>query len=142
MQIAQCLVLSRSLLIALLVTHSICAQKGEITPSENLVIEGIPKIPGSIAEEMARYQTRSARLLDWHPAKREILISTRFGETDQIHIVKSPGAYRKQLTFYPDSVSGASFQPRGGNYVVFSKDSGGNGLVQLYRYDLLTGETI
>jgi len=141
MQIDQCLGLSRIVLIALLLAHSICALTGEITPGENLVIEGIPKIPGSIAEEMARYQTRSASLLDWHPAKREILISTRFGETGQIHIVKSPGAFRKQLTFYPDSVSAASFQPHVGNYFVFSKDSGGNGLVQLYRYNLLTGET-
>ena len=70
-----------------------------------------------------------------------MLISTRFGDTQQTHYVKSPLATRQQLTFFTEPVSGASFQPTEGNYFVFSKDIGGNEFNQNYRYDLDTGET-
>jgi len=36
---------------------------------------------------------------DWNPLRREMLISTRFGDTPQLHLVKSPGGARQQLTF-------------------------------------------
>src|SRR5258708_26525486 len=79
------------LIIALLFTPSVICQTAEITPGDNLVVEGIPTIPAALAEELSRYQTRSATLLDWHPSGREMLIRTRFGDTAQVHLVKSPG---------------------------------------------------
>lgn len=40
-----------------------------IRPGANLVAEGIPAIPASLATEVRRYtESRSAGLADWHPA--------------------------------------------------------------------------
>lgn len=112
-----------------------------VQPNENLVIEGIPAIPQTIANQVDRYtQFRSAGINSWHPTKREMLISTRFADVSQIHQVQSPLGARQQLTFFPEQVRGATFQPTEGNYFVFSKDSGGNEFAQNYRYDLATGE--
>jgi dipeptidyl aminopeptidase/acylaminoacyl peptidase len=130
-----------SLFAALLfLTLSALAQSGSIAPAENLVVEGVPAIPASLAEDVRRYtEFRSAALSSWHPTRREMLISTRFGETAQVHLVKFPGGARTQLTFYPERIGGASFKPRTGDYFVFSKDIGGNEFFQLYRYDLADG---
>src|SRR5271157_5716427 len=68
------------------------AQSDEIVPNENLVAEGIPKIPAALAESVGRYsEFRSAWPESWHPTRREMLIETRFGDTYQVHQVKSPG---------------------------------------------------
>ncbi len=113
-----------------------------ITPNENLVLEGIPGISAQLAQRVDRYtQFRSASITSWHPTKREMLISTRFGDVAQVHQVKFPLGARKQLTFFPERVSAASFQPKNGDYFVFSKDIGGNEFSQNYRYDVASGET-
>ena len=54
---------------------------------------------------MDRY--RGANFADWNPVRREMLISTRFGDVPQLHLVKMPGGARQQLTFYADSVTTA-----------------------------------
>jgi len=115
-------------------------QTGEIAPGDNLVVEGIPKIPAALAETVGRYtEFRSASLQSWHPTRREMLISTRFADTPQVHLVKLPGGARTQLTFFPDRVGGASYSPKRGDFFIFMKDVGGNEVAQGYRYDLATG---
>ena len=115
-------------------------QGGEITPADNLIVEGIPKIPASLAAEVGRYTDfRSAGLTSWHPTRREMLVSTRFAETNQVHHVKMPGGARTQLTFFPDRVGGSSYNPKTGDYFIYLKESGGNEVLQGYRYDLATG---
>jgi len=112
-----------------------------ILPGDNLVVEGIPPISKAIAERGGRYtEFRLAGTLDWHPQKRELLITTRFGNTAQVHLVRTPGGNRKQLTFFPDRVGNAKFQPEGGAYFVFSKDAGGNEFSQNYRFDLASDD--
>jgi dipeptidyl aminopeptidase/acylaminoacyl peptidase len=118
------------------------AQDAYIAPPESLVIDGVPKIPAALAETAGRYAAfRSASLSDWHPTRHEMLISTRFGETPQLHIVAMPGGARQQLTFFADSVANGRFHPNGGDYIVFMKDVGGGEWYQLYRYDTKTGDT-
>ena len=118
------------------------AQEVNVAPPESLVIDGVPKIPGALAETASRYASfRSASLSDWHPTRHEMLISTRFSETPQLHLVAMPGGARQQLTFFPDSVSGGRFHPNGGDYIVFMKDVGGGEWYQLYRYEMKTGDT-
>jgi dipeptidyl aminopeptidase/acylaminoacyl peptidase len=113
---------------------------GSIAPTDNLVVEGVPSIPASLVEDVRRYtEFRAAALSSWHPVKKEMLISTRFGDTAQVHRVKFPGGARTQLTFYPERVGGATYKPKTGDYFVFSKDIGGNEFFQLYRYDLADG---
>ncbi len=117
------------------------AQSDEIVPNENLVAEGIPKIPASLAESVGRYsEFRTAGFASWHPTRREMLIQTRFGDTNQVHMVKFPGGARTQLTFYADRTSGAWYEPVHGDSFVFEKDIGGGEFFQFYRYDLATGD--
>lgn len=112
-----------------------------IAPNENLVAENIPPVPGELLDSIGRYtESRSAVLLGWHPRRREMLIGTRFANTDQVHYVKAPGGARTQLTFFPDRLSAASFGPKNGDHFIFSKDIGGNEFTQIYRFDLPTGD--
>jgi dipeptidyl aminopeptidase/acylaminoacyl peptidase len=108
----------------------------------NLVIEGIPEIPQRIVDRMLQYQnTRSAFLQDWHPSGEGVLISTRFGETNQIHWVQTPGGARQQITFFKEPVSGARMNPDPSTSgFIFSKDVGGSEFYQLFYFDLATGE--
>ncbi|MEO1210292.1 MAG: prolyl oligopeptidase family serine peptidase [Cyanobacteria bacterium J06638_20] len=112
-----------------------------IAPNEHLAAENIPPIPATLAERVRRYtEFRSAGLASWHPTRREMLVSTRFADTAQVHWVKFPLGTRYQLTFYPERVGGATFQPIDGNYFVFGKDIGGNEFRQNFRYDLDSGD--
>jgi dipeptidyl aminopeptidase/acylaminoacyl peptidase len=120
---------------------SLFAQEAAITPPESIVAENVPKIAASLTETAGLYSAyRGANLADWNPTKREMLIATRFGDTPQLHLVSAPGGERRQLTFFPDTVSNGRFHPNGGDYIVFSKDIGGGEWYQLYRYDLKTGD--
>ncbi len=111
-----------------------------IKAADNLVTDGIPEIPAEIAEAVGRYtEFRSAGLAGWHPVKREMLISTRFGDTPQLHEVRMPGGARRQLTFFTDRVGGASWPRRSAEYVLFSKDRGGDEFSQIFRLDVATG---
>ena len=129
------------LLILLLLAATLAVpQTGDLAPGENLVVEGVPRIPAALAAEVSRYaEFRAAALMSWHPTRREMLISTRFGDTPQVHLVKFPGGARRQLTFFPDRVGDATFHPKGGDYFVFSKDVGGGEWFQKYRFNLATG---
>lgn len=129
--------------VAVLLVSNALAQTGGpvVVPGDNLVVEGVPPIPATLPEEVRRYtEFRSASLASWHPTRREMLISTRFGDTPQVHLVKMPGGARTQLTFFPERVAGAAFRPKTGDSFIFSKDVGGNEFFQLYRYDLATGD--
>jgi dipeptidyl aminopeptidase/acylaminoacyl peptidase len=129
-------------LVAVFLLSSVAfSQNDEIVPNENLVAEGIPKVPSSLAATVDRYNNfRGASLDSWDPIKREMLISTRFADTSQIHLVKMPGGARTQLTFYADRVTGAQYPPTKDDFFVFSKDVGGGEFFQLYRYDVATGD--
>ncbi|MFZ0320822.1 MAG: S9 family peptidase [Candidatus Sulfotelmatobacter sp.] len=117
------------------------AQSDQIAPNENLAVEGVPPIPGSIAASVERYGNyRGASLVSWNPERREMLISTRFADVPELHLVKMPGGDRSQLTFYPDPVTSAQFNPKHGSSFVFSKDVGGGEFYQFYRYDLASGD--
>jgi dipeptidyl aminopeptidase/acylaminoacyl peptidase len=117
------------------------AQNGAIAPAENLIVEGVPPIPASLVETAGRYGSyRGATLADWNPARREMLIATRFADTAQLHLVKMPGGERQQLTFFADAVGNGRFHPNGGDYIVFAKDIGGGEWYQLYRYDVASGD--
>ncbi|MGA8617803.1 MAG: prolyl oligopeptidase family serine peptidase [Candidatus Sulfotelmatobacter sp.] len=116
------------------------AQSDEVVPNENLVAEGIPKIPAVLADSVGRYsEFRAANFVSWHPTRREMLIETRFADTTQVHQVKVPGGARTQLTFFPDAIADAIYQPVNGDSFLFMKDIGGGEFFQLYRYELASG---
>lgn len=108
----------------------------------NLTAEEIPGIPPSLMEAIAPYtEFRTASLIGWHPTKREMLISTRFGQSPQIHRVAFPGGARTQLTFYADRVVGGPYRPDGSSFL-FLKDIGGGEWFQVYNYDVRTGHAV
>lgn len=123
---------------------SFFAQKSEgfIQPNENLKAENIPAISKELALKVKKYaETRAASFVALHPLKNEILISTRFGSVNQLHQVVSPLGSRKQITFFDEPLSNASFEPTQGKYFIYSKDTGGNEFGQLYKFDLSTHES-
>ncbi|MDF9826961.1 dipeptidyl aminopeptidase/acylaminoacyl peptidase [Ereboglobus sp. PH5-10] len=102
----------------------------------NLVADGIPAIPSELRRDVSRYlEFRSAVFNGWHPVRRELLVTTRFAESAQLHLVRNPLGQRKQLTFLSEPVAGASYHPKTGDYILFSQDRGGGEFYQLYRYD-------
>ena len=114
-------------------------QQAVVRPGENLVVENIPPIPVAVAEKANQYgEFRTAGILDWDPVRREMLITTRFADVPQLHLVKMPGGARTQLTFFPDRVTAAQYGPSG-KYFIFAKDTGGGEWFQYYRYDLASG---
>src|SRR6266550_2287103 len=133
----------------LLVSSCVCvlwavalfAQPDTFAPNENLVVESVPPVPMAVVEGAQRYSNfRAADLASWNPVRREMLITTRFTDSYQIHYVKMPGGARTQLTFSVEPSTGAQFNPRDGKSFIFRKDVGGGEIYQLYRFDLATGD--
>jgi dipeptidyl aminopeptidase/acylaminoacyl peptidase len=110
-----------------------------IVPNENLITENIATIPSELAGQVKKYsESRGATLAEIHPTKNDIIINTRFGSTSQLHMVSQPIGARKQITFFDEPVSGASYEPTKGEYLIYSKDIGGNEFGQLFKLDLKT----
>jgi dipeptidyl aminopeptidase/acylaminoacyl peptidase len=131
-------------ILALLPSLAVAQEKTVAVPP-GIRVEGMPPIPQSIEDGLARYaQFREAQMLAWHPTKRQILIQTAFGNFPQIHLVDGPGHARTQLTFLPQPgvsrLVSAQFDPADGNTFVFQRDPAGGEARSLYRYDLSTGE--
>jgi len=133
----------RGIIPTILVIAGVAIVHGQaptLTPADNLVVQGIPSIPASIVRDVARYaDSRSAAFADWHPQRRELLISTRFANAAQIHVVKMPGGARTQLTFESEPITDALYEPKAGAYFIFLRDSGGDEFRQIYRYDFADG---
>jgi len=111
-----------------------------VPPPADLLLDGVPPIPATVAATSQQYTNyRTATFVDWSPTAREMIVSTRFGDSPQLHLVRAPGGARRQLTFFPDAVARARFPPDRGDEFVFQKDVGGGEWFQLYRYDLKTG---
>lgn len=124
----------------LLFSHSLSAQNLEVP--DNLVTENIPAIPTSLVEEVKNFtEARAASFVDWHPLKKEMLITTRFANVSQLHYVKMPGGDRKQITFFEDAVNSATFEPIKGDYFLFMRDIGGNEFSQIYRFDMTSNKS-
>ena len=99
----------------------------------NLIYDNIPDAPADLVDIVEGYlSARQATPLGWSP-KGQLLISTRFGEADQLHMVEKPAAERWQLTFFREPVTVAAFSPDPSRAAyLFLKDVGGNENAQLY----------
>lgn len=104
----------------------------------NLVMEDIPAIPAEVSDRLAAFENvRSHAFLDW-TGDGGVLITTRFGDVNQIHEVRTPGGARRQLTFFNEPVGNAAASPAGGAFL-FARDTGGDEYFQGYRFDMETG---
>lgn len=137
---------------ALALAVAACAQTGAapeatLTAQENplrvtrgnLVTENVPTASPALKERLQRYENvRGHSFQDW-TGDGGILISTRFGNVNQIHEVRFPLGARRQLTFYTETVGSADVSPSGGAFL-FGKDRGGDEYFQSYLFNLNTGD--
>jgi dipeptidyl aminopeptidase/acylaminoacyl peptidase len=99
----------------------------------NLTFDNIPEPSAILTEKLQGYlNARQAMPLGWSP-KGQLLIATRFGDVDQLHLVEQAGGARRQLTFLHEPITEAAFSPDPARSAyVYLKDEGGNENAQLY----------
>ena len=108
---------------------------------DNVRADGLPPIPSSSVGALAPYAGfRRALFAGWHPTRREILITTTFGQVPQLHSVAGPGMDRQQVTFFSEGMSAAAsaaFAPDG-SYLILAKEAPGGAAesTQFFRYDV------
>ena len=108
-----------------------------LKPTDNLVIDGIPPISEALEAKVRAYTDyKPASIVAWHPTQSAVLMRTRLNNTLQLHLVSSPGMKPVPLTDFPDAVSGDSFEPKNGAYILFEKANGGDEVFQIFRLDL------
>jgi dipeptidyl aminopeptidase/acylaminoacyl peptidase len=127
-----------------LLSAVVVAQEKTVPVPQGVKVEGMPAIPQSIADGLARYaQSREANLVAWRPTKRQIVITTTFGDVPQFHLIDGPGRARTQLTYLPrpgiSRDAAASFDPANPDSLIFQRSSTGKELASLYRFDVATG---
>jgi len=98
-----------------------------------LVFDDIPPPPDALKATLDGYlSARAATPLGWSP-KDALLISTRFGDVPQLHVVEAAGGARRQITFLHEPITTAAFSPDPGRSAIFFlQDSAGDGRTQLY----------
>lgn len=116
-------------------------QTGIFVPvPETIINENVPPIPVEIKQKLKQYnELKSARIADWDPRGKGMIITTRLDDTTQLYWVDKPMGKSKQLTDYKEPVRNATFSPNPDkNYFLFTKDVGGAENYQVFRYDLDT----
>lgn len=107
-------------------------------PEGNLVLDGTPEIPQSLRERLRQYtNTRSASLVGLAADGASMLVSTRFAETSQLHMVDAPLGTRTQITFEDEPIRAAALVSD--QLVLFMHDIGGNEDNQLFALDTTSG---
>jgi dipeptidyl aminopeptidase/acylaminoacyl peptidase len=121
-------------LLATSVSAAVRVERGSLT------YDNIPAVSAEIVEKLDNYlNARQATPVSWSP-KGQLLITTRFGDVPQLHLVESAGGARRQLTFQREPITEAAFSPDPGRSAyVYLKDAGGNENAQLYYQRI--GET-
>ncbi|WP_299326940.1 alpha/beta fold hydrolase [Parasphingopyxis sp.] len=103
-------------------------------------LQNVPEIPADVDAAVQRFQNyRSAEFESWLD-DGSILVTTRFGSTDQVHRITEPMGTRSQLSFFAEPVQSASGIP-GQNRFVLVRDTGGDEWFQFYAMGL-TGEPV
>lgn len=106
----------------------------EVRPvGATVTLDGIPPAAPGDAGRLADYlQARPARAAGFSP-QGALLVRTRSGDSEQVHLVEKEGGARRQLTFGHDSVAWAAYSPDPArNAFAFLKDLQGDGRYQLY----------
>lgn len=124
MRIVRPLALAALLSLSVASTAFAQAAPPERREAGTLAYSGIPEIPEALKTGLQRYRNaRSAGFQDWME-DGSMLISTRFGETAQLHRVAAPGADRTQITFFAEPISNATTIP-GSDRFAYQRDVGG-----------------
>ncbi len=115
-----------------------------LQPNANLLAQGIPPIPMSLVERVAKYTDfRGHGFVEWHPTEPAMLVTHRKAGDNiaRIYRLDRPLGELQQLTDGTEPVTRASWEPRAGRYIVFERSSGGDEADQIYRLDLATRQS-
>ena len=108
----------------------------------NLLGSGIPPIPHELNAAVRRYvNARGATAVDASDDGTQVLISTRFGSTAQLHLVDHPLGARHQITFSDEPITRAHFLPGDPLTIFYGQDVGGGESFQLFRLDRRTAKS-
>jgi dipeptidyl aminopeptidase/acylaminoacyl peptidase len=127
---------SRLCLAPLIAASFLLASAAEAAPPTTrgaLIYDGIPDRPSEAGETLDAYlSARQATPLGFNP-KGQLVIVTRFGETDQLHLVDHPMGERRQITFLREPITQAAFSPDPNRDAFFyERDTAGDGNMQIY----------
>lgn len=143
--------MSRNIWIATLcltITHSgwmnsaglLSADEPDAYRPPAIATENVPVVPQDLIDRLRQYQNvRSAGFDGWAPDGRSMLMSTRFGNTTQLHLLYEPGGRRDQLTFFDEPVGGRFLPGTDDGTLLVTMSAGGNEDYQIYRFDRSTG---
>ncbi|MDT7833715.1 S9 family peptidase [Aquabacterium sp. OR-4] len=113
-----------------------------VTPPAALHLRQVPPVPQAVADAVARYTDFAGHtLLDWHPQRREMLVSHRpaGAAVAQLMRLGAPAeggpATPEGLLDSSEPVASARYAPDDGRFIVFSRAQGGNEAYQLWRLD-------
>ena len=130
-------VLRRSLFLASFLASTAAVAQAPVQTRQvgTATLQNVPEIPAEVKASVQRYQNyREAVFRDWL-ADGSMLITTRFGATNQVHRVAAPAADRTQLTFFDEPVGDAETIP-GTNHFLIERDTGGDEWFQIYAMGL------
>ncbi|MDP9065204.1 MAG: prolyl oligopeptidase family serine peptidase [Pseudomonadota bacterium] len=100
---------------------------------DGLIFDNVAEPSPELADRLAAYlSARQAAPLGWSP-RGQLLIRTRFGEVDQLHVVEKAGGERRQLTFQRAPIAAGNFSPdplHPGYW--YTQDAGGQERSQIY----------
>ncbi len=104
-----------------------------------LIVDGVPAIDPALGAHLSDYlEGRAAAFLAWLP-DNSLLVSTRFGDSPQVHRVIAPLGMREQLTWSADPITKVLAAPSGAaDGFAFLKEHEADGLPQLYFYSFTT----
>ncbi len=108
-----------------------------------LTMTGIPPVPAALAERIGRYNDfKGARLLDWSPDGKQLLVAWLQGTRSQLHQVAAPGAPLVQITRSNEPLRDGEYLPADPNVVIYESDVGGSEADRIYRYDIQAGKAM
>ena len=99
----------------------------------NLILDGIPEQSSQSADSLGAYLGgRQARPLGF-TGKGQILIATRFGDADALHLVDHPLGDRHQITFLHEPVTAGAFTPDPSrNAFIYTAETSADAGAQIY----------
>lgn len=121
---------------------SVLSQGDEISPGSNLLTQGIPRIPASLAGAVQRYTSNAYGLpvAGWDANKRELWIKDLKSDATIVYRVAEPGGSNKAVLSISTGVYDLYYQPQG-KYLVYNRDTNGNEQFQMYLYDIEMGKS-
>jgi dipeptidyl aminopeptidase/acylaminoacyl peptidase len=121
-------------------TVSAIANMKKVDGLAHLLVSGVPEVPADVRRRVMQYlNARGAGLLDVTPDGQQVLMTTRFGDTAQLHLLEMPMGARHQLTFHEEPTDNGAFMPGNPQIIFYLQDAGGDEFSQIYRFDRKTG---